>query len=74
VFFDCVVFLCTGYRFGMDSGLACSDFRIMRWYAYPNTDSYSNTYPNSYTDTYPNSYTDTDTDTDSYANTDTRSR
>jgi hypothetical protein len=62
VFFYRGIVLRTGYRFGMDSGLACSDFRIMRRY----TNSYANT------DSYPNTYSDTDTN--AYTNTNTKYR
>ncbi len=55
----------------MDSGLACSDFRIMRRHTYTNanTYTYTNSYTNSYTD--PNTNTDTDTYSNTNANSDT---
>jgi hypothetical protein len=67
VLFDSIVLLRTRYWFGMDIGMACSDFRILRRYTNSNTDSDSDSdsdsNTNAYSDTYPNS------DTNSYANT-----
>jgi hypothetical protein len=64
VLFDSIVLLRTRYWFGLDIGMACSDFRFLR--RYTNTNAYSDTYP----DTYP----DTNTDSDTYPNTYTNDR
>src|SRR4051812_43035657 len=60
VFFDCIVLLRTGYRFGMDIGMACSDFRVMQRHA--DTDANSNP------DAYSNADADADADADAYSN------
>jgi hypothetical protein len=54
VLFDCIFFLRTGYRFGMDSGVDCFHSGSMH----------------RYTDTYSNAYTDTNPDADTNPNTD----
>jgi len=68
VFFYRVVFLCTRDRFGMDSSMACGDFRIMHRHsnAYADSDTYSNTY--TYPNTYPNSNSNAYTDSNTYSN------
>jgi hypothetical protein len=49
VLFDSIVLLRARYWFGMDIGMACSDFRILRRYTNTNTNTNTNTYTNTYT-------------------------
>jgi hypothetical protein len=75
VLFDSIVLLRTRYWFGMDIGMACSDFRILRRYTNTNAYSYPNTYPNTNTntDSYPNTNTDSYTNPNANTNTDSYS-
>ena len=63
VLIDSIVLLRTGYRFGMDTGLACSDCFVMRRHSdtYSNTDPDTNSYPNANANSYTYAYTDSNT-------------